>query len=191
MHRHPLPCAARLIVALLAVSLLPPALRGADAKAPDKKPELKPEGVTSGLMTDFKKEYMVVQLDDQDEPIQFYFTPGMSIQTLTKQGIFPCNRINFKYKTDGNDKIVLAAEKLGGRSGGIAIGTVIKVYNDFWVSIKPTNGDMIEGFALGGNAQIKPILHSLNPGDLVAIKYTTDFERHRIVQMEVKPAGRK
>jgi hypothetical protein len=54
---------------------------------------------------------------------------------------------------------------------------------------------MIEGFALNGPPEkAKPasdILKSLNPGDMVAIKYATDFERHRILQIEVKPAPAK
>jgi hypothetical protein len=191
MNRHSLPHAACLLALLAGISLLPGTGR-ADTKDADKKAELKPEGTLSGLMTDFKDGYMMVQLDDRDEPIKFLFGPGMTIQTLTKQqGIFPCNRINLKYKTDGDDKKVLAAEKVPGRQNGIVIGKVIKVYNNFWVSVKPENG-MIEGFALGGAAKnAGDVLKSLKPGDLVAIKYTTDGERHRIAQIEVKPAAEK
>jgi len=180
------------MILLLGVSLMPGIVR-ADKTGktdPSKPAELKPQGTVSGLMTDFKNDYMLVQLDDQPEPIKFMFGPGISIPVLTKHGIFPCNRISFKYKTDGGNKVILDADKLPGRQSGVAIGKVIKVYNDFWVSVKPNDG-MIEGFALGANAdQNKAILKSLNPGDLVAIKYSTDFERHRIVQMEVKPAAK-
>jgi len=190
MNRHSLQCAACPLLLLLCISLLP-GIGHADPKAPDQKAGLKPEGLASGLMTDFKEGYMIVQLDDQDEPIKFLFGPGMTIPTLTKSGVFPCNRINFKYKTDGDDKKVLAVEKVPGRQTGIVIGKAIKVYNDFWVSVKPQNG-MIEGFALGANGKaIGEVLKTVKPGDLVAIKFTTDFERHRIVDMEVKPAPAK
>jgi len=51
---------------------------------------------------------------------------------------------------------------------------------------------MIEGYALNGPPEktkaVSDILKSLNPGDLVAIKYATDFERHRILQIEVRPS---
>ena len=51
---------------------------------------------------------------------------------------------------------------------------------------------MIEGFALGGNNKAAAdTLKSLKPGDLVAIKYATDFERHRIQQIDVRPAATK
>jgi hypothetical protein len=190
MNRQSLRHAGFSLLLLLGVSLLAGVVRG-DQKDSDKKGPLKPEGVASGLMTDFKDNYMMVQLDDQEEPIKFIFGPGLSIPAITKQGIFPCNRINFKYKTEGDDKKVLAAEKLAGRPNGVVIGKAIKVYNNFWVSVKPTNGGMIEGFALGASKGPADVLKTVNPGDLVAIKYATDFERHRILQMEVKPAPAK
>jgi hypothetical protein len=190
MHRRSPAPAAFPTAFLLCISLLQ-GIGRADAKDPEQKAELKPEGVASGLMTDFKDGYMIVQLDNQEAPIKFLFGPGITIPTLTKQGIFPCNRINFKYKTEGDDKKVLGAEKVPGRQSGIVIGKVIKVYNDFWVSVKPQAG-MIEGFALGGSSKdAAAILKSLKPDDLVAIKYITDFERHRIVQIETKPAPAK
>lgn len=155
----------------------------------DKKDSMKPAGTVSGLMTDFKADSMLVQLDDQDEPIKFVYGPGISQKTLASRHIFPVDRVNLKYKTEGDDKQVLAVEKVPGRQSGIIIGKVVKVYNNFWVSVKPNTG-MIEGFALNGSPEkTKPasdILKSLNPGDLVAIKYATDFERHRILQIEMK-----
>jgi hypothetical protein len=190
MNRHSRLHAAFSIIVALCLSLAAGHVY-ADSKDPDTKGTLKPEGVASGLMTDFKDNYMLVQLDDQEEPIKFVFGPGITIPVLTKHGIFPCNRISFKYKTDGDDKKVVDAQKIPGKQGGIVIGTVIKVYNNFWVSVKPKNG-MIEGFALGGGGKDSAeVLKSLNPGDLVAIKYATDFERHRIQQIEVKPAPAK
>ena len=80
-----------------------------DSKDPDKKTDLKPEGTISGLMIDFKSDYMLVQFDDRDEPTKFLFGPGVTIPVLTKHGIFPCNRITLKYKSDGDDKKVLDA----------------------------------------------------------------------------------
>jgi len=197
MNRHSLQYAVCPLVLLLGISLLSCVLRADTKETDQKKPALKPEGTVSGLMTDFKEGkdgqdgYMMVQLDDQDEPIKFVFGPGITIPAITKQGIFPCNRISLKYKTKGDDKVVLSGEKLAGKQTGIVIGKVIKVYNNFWVSVKPENG-MIEGFALGGNSKdAADILKTLKPDDVVAIKYTSDFERHRIVKIEVKPAPAK
>ncbi|HET6249823.1 MAG TPA: hypothetical protein VFE47_19190 [Tepidisphaeraceae bacterium] len=173
--------------------LLAPAIIQADDKGTEKK-ALKPQGTISGLMVDFKNDYITVQLDDQDEPTKFLYGPGITLQSLTKRGIFPVDRVNVKYKTDGDDKKVLAIEKVAGKASGVIIGKVIKVYNNFWVAVKPANG-MIEGFALNGPGVDKTpgftVLKSLNPGDQVAIKYATDFERHRILQIEVKPAPAK
>ena len=191
MNRHSAQHVFCFVPLLLGVALLPGILRGADSKDADKKGDLKPAGQISGLMIDFKSDYMLVQLDDRDEPTKFLFGPGVTIPVLTKHGIFPCNRITLKYKSDGDDKKVVDAVKLPGRQAGIVVGKVIKVYNDFWVSVKPKEG-MIEGFALGGNNKAAAdTLKSLKPGDLVAIKYATDFERHRIQQIDVRPAATK
>lgn len=166
----------------------------ADSKDSDKKSELKPAGVVGGLMTDFKNDHMVVQLDDQDEPINFFYASGITQPGLANQHIFPVDRINLKYKTEGDKKIVVAVEKVPGRANGVIIGKVLKVYGNFWVAVQPKEG-MIEGFALNQSPDkptaVSDTLKSLNPGDLVAIKYATDFERHRILQLEVKPAPAK
>jgi hypothetical protein len=79
---------------------------------------------------------------------------------------------------------------VAGKQSGVIVGKVLKVYNNFWVAIKPANGGMIEGFALNFPPekfkQSHDLIKTLQPGDTVAIKYATDFERHRILQMEVK-----
>ena len=81
-----------------------------------------------------------------------------------------------------------------GKPQGVVIGEVLKVYNNFWVAVKPKNGN-IDGYALQWPPekykQSHDLIKTLKPGDIVAIRYTTDSERHRILQMEVKPASSK
>lgn len=195
MERQLRPHAAFPLLLLIGLSLLAGIVR-ADPKDTGKKGALKPEGSVTGLMTDFKNDYMLVQLDDQDEPTKFLFGPGITIPVLTKHFIFPVDRITLKYKTEGEDKKVLDVVKVPGQKNGIVIGKAIRVYNNFWVSVKPDDGGMIEGFALNGDAAkegkaVSDILKSLNPGDRVAIKYATDFERHRILKIDVRPAKAK
>jgi len=121
MNRHLLPHAAFPLLLLLGVSLLAGIVR-ADQKDPDKSGALKPEGTISGLMTDFKNDYMLVQLDDQDEPTKFLYGPGIALPALTKRNIFPVDRITPKYKTEGDDKKVLAVEKVPGKQAGSSSG---------------------------------------------------------------------
>jgi hypothetical protein len=103
----------------------------ADSKEPDKKP-VKTEGTVGGLLIDSKNDFMLVQLDDQDEPTKFIYGPGITLQGLLKEHIFGVDRVNVKFKTEGDDEKVL-----------------------------------------------------------VAIKYATDFERHRILEIQVKPSPAK
>jgi hypothetical protein len=193
MNRQLFPRAACPLLILFGVALLTGTV-GADPKDPDKKGASKPRGTVSGIMTDFKNDFLLVQLDDQDEPTKFLYGPGITQKALANRHIFPIDRVNLKYKTEGDDKQVVAIEKVPGKPTDVIVGKVIKVYNNFWVSVKPDHG-MIEGFALNGSPEktrpASDILKSLNPGDLVAIKYATDFERHRILQIDVKSAPAK
>jgi hypothetical protein len=187
MQRRSFSIVACAISLLIAVAGL-----GRIAAADDaKNAAAKTSGTGSGLITDFKPDSITIQIDGDDAPTKFDYGPGVTQKALTTAHIFPVNRINFKWKLNGDNKEIDALQKVPGKQSGVVIGTVIKVYNDFWVSVKPINGNMIEGFALGGNsaAGSKDILKSLNPGDTVGIRYITDFERQRIQQIQVKPGS--
>jgi hypothetical protein len=61
--------------------------------------------------------------------------------------------------------------------------------NNFWIAVKPKNGPP-DAVALGVDPRkrgaVVEVLKSLQKGDIVAVKYNTDFERHLIVQFEKK-----
>jgi hypothetical protein len=157
--------------------------------APGDSP--KTGGAASGLIVDMKDNFMTVQHDGEDEPTKYLYASGMTLEALThKAFIFNVDRVNIKFKLEGDDRRIVSIDKVPGQKQGVIIGTVIKVYNEFWVSVKPKTG-LIEGFALNFPPekfkQSHDLIKTLKPGDLVAIKYGTDFERHRILQMEVKP----
>ena len=163
--------------------------------APKEADKAKPKdgGVVAGLVTDKADNSITVQVDGEEEPTKFVAGEGTDKRSLDAlKTIFTVDRVNVKYKADGNVRRLLAVEKVTGRPAGVVVGEVVKVYNDFWVAVKPKGG-MIEGFALNGPAEkvkaAADVLKALKPGDVVAIKYTTDGERHRIQQIEVKPAA--
>lgn len=65
-------------------------------------------------------------------------------------------------------------------------GVVVKVYNEFWVEVKPKKGPS-DAYAPGANYNNKAFmekLKGLKPGDSVTIKFYTDFERHRILTLQ-------
>jgi hypothetical protein len=192
MSRHAFSSAA------LSLALLGTFFLGSKALAAPKdsaKDAPKTTGTASGLIVDMKKEFMTVQHDGEAEPTKYLYANGAGMETLThKMNIFGVDRVNIKYKLEGEDRRITAIEKVPGKSQGVIVGEVVKVYNNFWVAVKPKTG-MIEGFALNWPPekfkQSHDLIKTLNPGDQVAIKYGTDFERHRILQMEVRPAQSK
>jgi hypothetical protein len=173
--------------------ILTAAVHGGD-QTNSGKSAVKAKDTASGLLTDFKDDSITVLLDGDDEPTKFLLGNGISKQDLTKRQIFPVDRVNLKFKLDGEDRKLVAIEKVPGRPTGVAVGKVIKVYNNFWIAVKPNNGGMIEGFALNWPPekfkQSHDLIKTLKPGDVVAIKYATDFERHRILQIELKPPNK-
>ena len=105
-----------------------------------------------------------------------------------RQGGRNC-RIRIAYVEEGDARRIVAVEKLATRATGVFVGEVMFVVNDFWIAVKPKNGPP-DAFALGQDPRkggpIVDLLKSLKKGDVVAVKYNTDFERHRIVQLEKK-----
>lgn len=78
------------------------------------------------------------------------------------------------------------------KASGTMTGRVVKVYNDFWVEVKPKSG-VADAFAPGADnynykdQAFMEKLKGLQPGDSVTITYTTDFERHRITTLRKNP----
>jgi len=185
---------SRIIVLLLAaVSLF---FIAAPASAKDSgKESSKTRDTASGLLVNIKDDGIIVQLDNEEMETKYAWGGEVTKQSLIKRNIFNVDRINLRFKTEGDTLKVVAVEKVPGNAQGVIVGTVVKVYDNFWVAVKPKNGGMIEGFALNWPPekfkQSHDLIKTLKPGDLVAIKYATDFERHRIMQMDVKPAGTK
>src|SRR5438067_2270034 len=95
--------------------------------------------VMSGLLVDYKKDGIVVQVDGEpEERLVLYGT--VTQKQLGERHIFPVDRVNIKYKADGETRSIVSIERVVGAQQGVAIGEVLKVYNNFWVAVKPKNG---------------------------------------------------
>ncbi len=132
-------------------------------------------------------------MDGQDEPTKFLIGDGTEKASLgVLKTVFNVNRVRLRFESDGDSKRLIAIERIMGRPTGVVTGEVIKVYNNFWVAIKPKDGPP-DGYAITWPPEkakaSAEVLKSLNPGDTVTIHYGTD-ERHRILQIEVKPAAK-
>lgn len=183
------------VLGLVLLSLSSGASAAAAASREAPKPAAKDAGVAAGLVIEKAADFLSIQVDGEEDPTKFLLGGQLDKRSQDAlKGIFDVNRVQVRYKMDGGDRRITGIEKIAGRAQGVVVGEVVKVYKEFWVAVKP-NGGMIEGFALNGPPdKVKAaadVLKSLKKGDVVAIRYATDGERHRILQIELKPAGKK
>ena len=162
------------------------------ARADGSKPAPAKRVIVSGIYCDRKDNrgnILTFMADGEDEP-QKYTLEGADARTMeVMKSIFPICRVRIAYKEDGDVRHIVGIEKIATRPTGVFIGEVMFVENNFWLAVKPKNGPP-DAFALGFDSNkggpLVDLLKSLQKGDLVAIKYTTDFERHRIAEMQKK-----
>jgi hypothetical protein len=144
----------------------------------------------AGLYIDKKDDTLTVKADGEDDPVK-YVIPKNADKKLTEalKVTFNASRVQLTYKKDGDTRQLTSIKRQILKESGTVTGTVVKLYNDFWVELKPKGKDALnDGFAPGANYKDKDFmasLKSLKPGDTVTIKYGTDFERHRILSMQI------
>ena len=162
------------------------------ARSDDAKPALSKKVVVAGIYVDRKdnKGDLLTFMADGEEQPQNYTLAGADKKTLkAMQGIFPASRMKIAYKQEGDVRHIVSAEKIVGKPTGVFVGEVMFVKANFWVAVKPKNGQP-DAFALNSDpskgGRIVETLKSLQKGEIVAIKYITDFERHRIVDIQKK-----
>ncbi|HWE02779.1 MAG TPA: hypothetical protein VG326_10260 [Tepidisphaeraceae bacterium] len=161
-------------------------------RSDDSKPAPAKKVIVAGIYCDRKDnkaDTLTFMADGEDEPQQ-YSLEGADKKTLdAMKNIFPECRMRIAYKQDGDVRKIIGVEKIIGRPTGVFIGEVMFVRDNFWVAVKPKNGPP-DAFALGSDPNkggpIVETLKSLQKGDVVAIRFTTDFERRRIADLQKK-----
>jgi hypothetical protein len=151
------------------------------APAADKD-TAKQEGKVAGILIDKNKDSLTVKADGEDEPVKYLIDGSNKSLDKALKSIFNASRVQLTYKTDGDSRQLATIKKQILRQKGKVTGLVVKVYNNFWVEVKPKNG-LADAYAPGANYKDKAFmekLRGLKPGDSVTITFTTDFERHRI-----------
>jgi hypothetical protein len=164
-------------------------LRGSPAVAgPADKPADKESGKLAGILIDKKDDWITVKADGEDEPVKYVITKDTDKKVVdAMKGIFNASRVQLTYKKEGDTRRVTGIQRQILKKTGTITGTVVKVYNDFWVEVKPKDG-LADAFAPGANYNDKEFmakLKGLKKGDSVTINYNTDGERHRILQMRI------
>jgi hypothetical protein len=164
------------MLAILAIGIL----EFASAMAADKAPAA--GGKVAGIYIDGRGESITVKADGEDEPVKYLIDPADENLQNAFKSIFSASRVQLTYKTEGDARRLVSIKKQVLRASGTVTGTVVKVYNKFWVEVKPKNG-LPDAYAAGANYKDKEFmakLQSLQPSDTVTITFNTDFERHRI-----------
>jgi hypothetical protein len=168
------------VFVLLSVLLAPPVSSAADKNATKKG------GKVAGILIDKKAEWITVKADGEDEPGK-YFCDGKSDKKLDQalKTIFNASRVQLTYKEAGDSRQLVSLKKQILKASGTVTGVVVKVYDAFWVEVKPKKGPS-DAYAPGANFNDKAFmekLKGLKPGDSVTIEFYTDFERHRILTL--------
>ena len=172
-------CGVAMVVAVCGSAPAVPA----DDKDKDKK-----EGKVAGILIDKMGNWITVKADGEDEPVK-YLTGDGSDKKLAEslKTIFNAGRVQLTYKKDGDSRQLVTIKRQVLKATGTVTGTVVKVYNDFWVEVKPKMG-VSDAYAPSGtnykNKEFMDRLKGLKPGDSVTITFTTDFERHRIESLK-------
>jgi hypothetical protein len=179
--RHDLEKTLLVIVLLIGIwSNLPALAAEGDAAKRDHK--------AAGILIDRKEDWITVKADGEDEPIKYLIDSADKKLANALKPIFPVSRIQLTYKVNGDSKHLVGIKRQVSKAAGTVTGVVVKNYG-WWVEVKPRGG-VADGYAchlpFDKNKDMMEKINGLQEGDTVSIKFTTDFERHRIETLTVQ-----
>ena len=146
----------------------------------------------AGIYIDGRGEWITVKADGEDEPVKYVIDPSDKVLQEAFKSIFNACRVQLMYKNEGDSRRLVGIQRQILEESGTVTGDVVKVWNNFWVEVKPRGG-LADAYAPGAQYNDKAFMEKLNglkPGDSVTITFNTDFERHRIVEMWINPPSR-
>lgn len=142
----------------------------------------------AGILMKNQKDSISVKADGEDEPVKYVINGSDKRVTEAMTHIFDAARVQLTYKQDGDNRQLTSIKRQIFKDTGTVTGNVVKVHNNFWVEVKPKTG-VSDAYAPGLNYKDKAFMDKLlglKPGDLVTIKFYTDFERHRIESLTIQ-----
>ncbi len=176
---------------LLCAAALPIALAFNSATLAQDTEAAKKEVKAAGIMFDFdlKAHWITFKADGENEVIKYHYdATDKKVTDALAKTVFPSCRAQLTYKDEGDSRRLVSIKRQVLKAAGTVTGEVVKVHSDFWVEVKPKVG-VADAFAPGANYNDKAFmekLRGLKPGDVVMIKFHTDFERHRIDSLTVQ-----
>jgi hypothetical protein len=181
----------RRVSALILFAVVPLSACWSAASFAADKDATKDGGKAAGILIDRKEDWITVKADGEDEPVKYLIDASDKKLQEAFKSIFNASRVQLTYKTDGDSRRLVSIKKQILKASGTVTGNVVKVYNNFWVEVKPKGG-LADAYAPGANYNDKEFmekLKGLQPGDSVTITFTTDFERHRIKTLRKNPVS--
>jgi hypothetical protein len=183
------------IVKLLPLVMLVTFLRPAHPAPAAQNVVSKQDGRAAGILFDHdrKNNWLTVKADGDEEPVKYLIDPANKDLAESLRTVFNAGRVRLTYRTEGDSRRLVNIQRQVLQESGTVTGVVVNVHNGFWIELKPKRG-VADAFAPGANYNDKAFmakLRALKPGDSVTIRFTTDFERHRIVSLRknaVKPS---
>ncbi len=146
-------------------------------------------GMAAGIYIDGRGDWITVKADGEDEPVKYVIDSSDKRLQEAFKSVFNACRVQLTYKTEGDSRRLVSISRQILKDSGTVTGDVVKVWNKFWVEVKPKKG-VADAYAAGANYNDKAFMGKLNglqPGNSVTITFNTDFERHRIVEMRINP----
>ena len=147
-------------------------------------------GKVAGILIDRKDNWITVKADGEDEPVKYVVDAFNKKLQEAFKAVFNACRVQLTYKAEGDSRHLVSIKRQILKASGTVTGDVVKVYNNFWVEVRPKKG-VTDAYAPGANYNDKEfmaLLKGLKEGDSVTITFTTDFERHRITTLRVNAA---
>jgi len=136
-----------------------------------------------------------VKADGEEEPVKYLIGDGADKKLLDAlKTTFNASRVQLTYKKNGDERQLVSIKRQVHKMSGTVTGVVVKIYNEFWVEVKPKDGPSDAYAPNGVNYKDKEFmarLKGLKKGDSVTIRFTTDFERHRILTLRVNDSKAK
>ena len=146
------------------------------------------EFTIAGLIIEKKDNMVTVKEDGEEEPSNYYLPDGAEKKMVDAfKTIFHSSRVQLRCKIVGDKRILMAFQRQIGKPTGTVTGEVLANHGT-WIEVKPAD-DPADGYMPHFNKDSKAIeatMKDLKKGDIVTVKYTTDFERRRIETLEKK-----
>jgi len=168
----------RLVVTLASAVVALSAVMAPVGRAADK------DKTVSGILTEKGDKWIKVKADGEEDAVKYVYDPADKKMAAALKGIFTVSRVQVAYEPGGDgDARLLRITKPKTRTTGTVTGEVLAVHDNFWIEVKPKDGPP-DGYALNYPPDkykaVAETLKGLKKGDTVTLRFTTDFERHRI-----------